>query len=320
MAGNVSARENALHCLGTALHPRTRTANQAMQQAKLTEWNLRKYPVYTEVEDNQLTIPGRCAVVRDSPMIAGMVEIMGEVNEGYTIIQNEDLEPLLDTLAEESGSTFVTAGELDGGRRVFVTLKLPGVAKVGGVDVVDNYITVLSGHDGETSTSLMITPVQVRSASTLNLSFQQANYVLKVKHTRGAHKILAAQAREALEFSFNYLDHFQETADRLIERELTQSRFEQLITSNFGAPKGASPSTITRTQNKLDQMAELFSDSYSLAGVGETAWAGLSALTEWHDHYSPVRVLPGMEAEQRSRNALLTPAFKNKALHVMVQA
>jgi len=318
-AGNVSARPNALHCLGATLHPKTSSANQALQQGKLSDWNLRKVPLHVEVGPQKLVVPDRFAVIRDSPMIRGMVEVMGDVGKSYTIIQNEDLEDLLDTLKDEFGARFDAAGEIDGGRRAFVTLKLPGVAKIGGADVVDNYITVINSHDGNTSAVLMITPVRVSDSGTLNISFKKASHVFKIRHSVGAHKLIAQQAREAMEFTFSYLDAFQEEADRLISTTLTQARFEELITRNFGAPKGAPAPTVTRTQNKLDQMAELFSDSYSLAGVGETAWAGLNALTEWHDFYSPVRgVGAGGEAAVRSRKALLDSDFKNQAMKIMM--
>lgn len=318
MSHYVSAREDALHHLGRKIPASTLTALDALDRGGLSGWNVKKYPSYTQVQDQQLPIPDRFAVVRNSPTVPGMMEVMGEVGKGYNIIQMEDLAPLLDVLKEESGATFEAAGELEGGRRAFITLKLPGVAKVGGVDVVDNYITVMNSLDGNSSTSMMITPVRVEGASTLNLAFQGAEHTFKVRHTVGAHKLLAAQAREALEFTFNYLDRFQEEADRMLAADLTQARFEELISSNFGAPAGAPAPTVTRTQNKLDHMAELFSDSYQLAGVRGTTWAGLTALTEWHDHFSPVRgAVAGNESDVRSRKALMDPAFKNKALNLM---
>jgi hypothetical protein len=128
------------------------------------------------------------------------------------------------------------------------------------------------------------------------------------------------QAREALDFTFDFLEGFQEQAEQLINTTLTQGQFEEIIARNFGAPDDAPNSTITRTENKLDQMAQLFSDALTQDGVRNTAWAGLNALTEWYDHYSPVRgagVNTGTEDELRSRKALLDPAFKNDALRIM---
>lgn len=318
--GRTSAREHALHLLGTTL-PGATSAQEAMKFSRLTGWNLRKSPATTQVGDLTLTIPGLYAMLRDNPVVDGQVDILGAVGNGYKILQNEQFEPLLETLKEESGAVYETAGELDGGKQVFVTMRLPGAANVGGVDKVDIYIAVIASHDGETASRLMVTPVRARCQSTLNLAFKNAKHIYPVRHTTGADKLLHQQARAALDFTYDYVDAFQEQAKKLIEAPLTQSRFESLISDHYGAPAGADIRTITRAQNKLDKMAELFSDSFALDGVRETAWAGLTALTEWHDHHFPVRKVEGStELEVRSRKALLDPAFKNAALKTMLTA
>jgi phage/plasmid-like protein (TIGR03299 family) len=310
----VSARAHALHHLGTQL-PGAATAEEALKFGRLSGWNIRKTPAQCTVAGKTLTIPGRYAVIRDNPLVDHQVDVLGDVGASYQVIHFEDLAPLMDLIAEQSGATFDTAGELDEGRKAFVTLRLPGHAKVG-KDLVDNYITVMTSHDGESSTKVMVTPVRVLNQATLNLAFNKADHLFKVRHTVGAHGTLVQQAREALEFTFNYLDGFQEQANKLANTTLTQTAFERLIERNFGAPAGAATNTVTRAQNKLDTMAELFSDRYTQEGIWGTAWAGLSALTEWADHYSPVRATD--EQQARSAKALLDPAFKNKALKLML--
>jgi len=314
-ASFVSARVDAWHGLGATL-PDAFTAEEAMKFGRLGGWNIRKVPAQCTVAGKQLAIPGRFAIVRDNPVADNQVDVLGDVGKAYQIIQNEDLAELLNVLVDESGAHFETAGAIDGGRKVFVTMKMPGHAKVGGVDKVDNYIAAMTSHDGESSTKIMVTPVRIVCQNTLNLAFKRADHMFKVRHTVGAHQVLVQQAREALEFTFNYLDGFQEQAEQLINTTLTQSAFEQLIERNFGAPAGAAANTVTRAQNKLDTMAELFSDSYTQDAIRGTAWAGLNALTEWADHYSPVRAADELQA--RSTKALLDPAFKNKALKLML--
>ena len=312
----VSTREDALHQLGTRL-PDAATAQEAFKFGRLSGWNVRKTPLLAQVGNQQVPVPGTYALVRDNPVVDNQVDVLGTAGTGYKIIQHEDLEGLMDRIAEESGATFDTAGELDGGRRAYLTMKLPGHAKAGGVDKMDNYITVLNSHDGNIGTWLMVTPVRPRCQSTLNLAFQGGSHVFKVQHTTQAHKYLAQLAHDALEFTFSYLDKVQEEADRLIGTPLAQGKFEQLIQHSFGAPKGAAVHTLTRTQNKLDHMAELFADSYNQTGVQGTAWAGLTALTEWHDHFSPVRGGELSSTDARSIKAMMDPAFKNKALKLM---
>jgi phage/plasmid-related protein TIGR03299 len=317
----VSARLDAWHQSGIVL-PDTFTAEEAMEHGLLGGWNLRKQALFTQSEDGKkIVIPRQYAVVRNNPVIKKQVDVMGVVGEKYAIMQNESLAHLLNTLVDESGAHFETAGAIDGGRKVFITMKLPGNIKIGGKDRVDNYIAVMTSHDGSTSTVFMVTPVRVVCENTLNLAFNNSSNLFRVRHTIGADKIMIQQAREALDFTFDYLGGFQEQAEQLINTTLTQGQFEEIIARNFGAPEDAPNSTITRTENKLDQMAQLFSDANTQEGVRNTAWAGLNALTEWYDHYSPVRgasANTGTEEELRSRKALLDPAFKDDALRMML--
>jgi phage/plasmid-like protein (TIGR03299 family) len=318
-ASFVSAREDSWHHLGTIL-PDTFTAEDAMKHGLLGGWNLRKTALHTEVAGHKLLIPRMYAVVRDNPVIKKQVDVLGTVGESYTIMQNESLAHLLNLLVDESGAHFETAGAIDGGRKVFITMKLPGNIRIGGVDRVDNYIAVMTSHDGSTSTVFMVTPVRVVCENTLNFALQGSPNMFRVRHTIGADRIMIQQARESLDFTFDYLEGFQEQAERLINTTLTQSSFEEIIAKNFGAPDDAPNSTITRTENKLDQMAQLFADAQTQEGIRNTAWAGLNALTEWYDHFSPVRGASentGTEDILRSRKALLDPSFKNDALRLM---
>lgn len=319
-ASFVSAREDAWHQLGQVL-PDTFTAEQAMEHGYLGGWNVRKEPIFAQVGDQQIPVPNRYAVVRDNPVTKGQIDVLGDVGSAYHVIQNEELAGLLDTLVDESGAHFETAGAIDGGRKVFITMKLPGHIKIGGVDPVDNYIAAMTSHDGWMPTSIMVTPIRIVCQNTMNLAFKESSNVFRVRHTSGAQRALVQQAREALDFTFGYLDGFQEEANQLINTELSMSKFEEIVTREFGPAKGedAPAATQTRWEGKMDEMLMLFGDASTHAEVRNTAWAGLNTLTEWYDHYAPVRgVGADDEGAARSRKALLIPGFKNKARDLMM--
>lgn len=313
----VSARVDAWHRLGTVL-PDAFDAHSALKYGGLADWNLRKQPTWTTDLDGTVhQMPGRYAIMRDNPFEDGRVDVLGNVGEKYTIVHNEELVGFLDTLVDESGAHFETAGAIDGGKRVFVTMKLPGHIKVGGVDRIDNYIAAMTSHDGSTATQIMVTPVRIVCQNTLNLAMNNHSTSFKVRHTSGITKVLLQQARESLEFTFDYLDEFQAEAERLINTTLTTDRFEEIITKEFGAARDAKMIAVTKAEERIQQMMGLFADSYTHEGLRETAWAGLNALTEWHDHFVPVRPGAGATLEDelatRSRKALLDPAWKDSA-------
>lgn len=317
VASFASANELAWHALGEVVEG-AMTAEQAMKKARLGGWDVRKLPLLAATETGEaLPIEGRYAIARNNPVVKGQVDILGVgQTESYHEIQNEEHADLLNAVVDESGAHFQTAGALDGGRKVFLTMKLPGHIRIGRVDPIENYLAAVNSHDGSMAFTFMVTPVRVVCQNTLNLAFGEASHVFRVRHTSGAQKALVQQAREVLEVTFNYLDEFQEQAERLINTTMTQSRFEEIISGAFGAPEGASVATVTRCRNKVDAMAELFSDAFTQDGVRETAWAGLNAMTEWFDHQSPTR---GDDRDNaRAMKAIFDPSFKNRALELML--
>lgn len=316
-ASFVSARQDAWHKLGVTL-PDTFTAEQAMEHGLLGGWNLRKEPIFAHVGDQQIPMTDRFAVVRDNPVIKGQIDVLGDVGTAYQIVQNEELAGVLDSLIDESGAHFETAGALDGGRKVFVSMKLPGHIKIGGVDPVDNYIAAMTSHDGSTSTVLMVTPIRIVCQNTMNLAFNNNSNIFRVRHTSGASRGLVQQAREALDFTFDYLEGFQQEAEKLINTEMSMVEFEKIIANAFGPGKDATKAAVTRWENRADEMVQLFADAHTHEGVRNTAWAGLNALTEWYDHFAGVRGAGGEEDVVRARRSLLDPTFKNQARDLMM--
>lgn len=304
------ARSDAWHQLGQQVG-HAMTAEEAMRLGMLGGWNLRKAPLFAYAGDERIVVPAKYAVLRDNP-VEDRADVLGVVGEPYKIIQNEAHADLLNALVDESGAHFETAGAIDGGRKVFITMKLPGYMKVGGVDRVDNYIAAINSHDGSMAFTFMVTPVRIVCENTLNMAFSNHSSTIRVRHTVGADNILIAQVREALDITFNYLDGFQEEAERLINTTMTQSQFEEIIAREFGAPEGAPLATQTRCENKVLAMAELFADADTHKEVRNTAWAGLNAITEWFDHFSPTR---GDDRDgTRAVNAVMDNVFKNRAL------
>ena len=310
-ASFVSARVPAWHQLGTVL-PDSFTAEEALKEANLANWNLRKAPIFAldEVTGEMQRIEDRYGVIRDGG------DPLGVVGNSYSIMQNEQLTGLLDALVDESGSFYETAGAIDNGRKVFVSLKMPQNILIGGVDPVDTYLTAMTSHDGSSSTVIMVSPVRVVCQNTMALALRNAKSQFRVRHTSSADRVILNEARAALDLSFGYLDEFQDLAERLINTTMTQSTFEQIVEAEFGAPADAPNATQTRSQNKIDEMVRLFADSNTHEGVRNTAWAGLNAFTEWFDHYSPVRGSEP-EADVRAKRTITDNTFKTRALELV---
>jgi phage/plasmid-like protein (TIGR03299 family) len=320
-ASFVSAHTAAWHQLGTVLDGKF-TAEQAMEHGHLGGWDVRKWPAHAVNPDtgDLIAREGMFDIVRNNPVVPGRIDVLGSniVSDGYQIIQNEEHAEFLDALVDESDAHFETAGALRGGAQVFLTMALPEHISIGGIDPVRNYIAAMNSHDGSMSFTLMVTPIRVVCANTMNLAFGNKSHVHRVRHTTNAHKNVRQQARQALDISFKYLEGFQAEAEALLNTEMTLGQFADIIEREFGAGDDSSKAAITRANNRIAEMLDLFEVADTQANIRHTAWAGLNALTEWSDHFSGVR--GGDHDSSRAIKALFDPSFKNQALKAMLAA
>lgn len=289
-ASFASARIDAWHRLGTIARD-AMTAEEAMNLAYLSGWDVRKLPLTTtEVTEQGVTsieLPDQFATVRTNPKTNG-TEYLGVVGANYTPVQNEQHCELLNTLVDESGAHFETAGSLKGGRQVFVTMRLPQTMRIADTDAVDLYIAGCNSHDGSSAFRLLVTPTRIVCANTQAMALHNARTSYSIRHTAGA-KGRISQARKALGLVWRYAEEFERAAERMINETLTIGAFEKVCRELW--PIEANPST--RTKNNHDRrtatLRYLFTEADTQASIRGTAWAGLQAVGEYLDHYAPAK-------------------------------
>lgn len=303
----VSARKDAWHRLGTVL-PDCFDAQTALETAHLANWNVRKEPMQTV---SGLAIPDKFANVRTNPY-TGETDVLGVTGNQYVPIQNEDHVEFLNTLTDESGAHFETAGSLKGGKEVFVTMKLPESMKIAGVDEVETYIAALNSHDGSSSFRLLVTPVRVVCANTQAAAIKQARSSFAIRHmASGAKRI--GEAREALGLTFQYLAGFQEEAERMINETCTLQEFSKIVDQITGVVSVANSARAnTSIATDRENLFYAFDQSPTVQDIKGTRWGAYQAVTEWADHMFPVR---GNDKE--TARALRTASGSNDKLKIM---
>lgn len=304
-------RAMAWHQMGTTLPTGITSAEDALRESGLANWNVRKEPIYL---DDGLLVPGKFATVRDTP--SGGKEVMGVVGKQFHILQNEDHIPFLDAFADETGATFDTAGTTTGSEETFISMKLPSMVNVlGNTDRHDLYVTALNSHVGSRSFTLMVTPVRVVCTNMQSAALGDASNSFRVRHTSGATRTVVNEARQMVDRVFTYLDDFQKHADILASKKMTDDEFYAIIQREFGSESTA-PHVVARVDAKFDALMYLFTQSETQEGIRNTAWAGYNALVEYFDHYSETRG----DNPNRSRaiNSVLDPSAKRRALRAVV--
>lgn len=290
-AAFVSVREDAWHKLGTVVDSEL-TAQQALDTAHLSNWNVRKAPLFIE---GGVPVKDRFATIRNNPFKEGQIDVLGVVGNKYQPIQNEDHADLLDALVDESGAHFETAGSLLNGKQTFITMKLPQHIEIGGMDKVETYIAALNSHDGSKAFQFIVTPVRIVCANTQAVALAAAKSRFSVRHTKSGADGIIAQARETLGMTFKYLDTFQLEAEKMIQQTLDEAKFFEIVEKLYPSDEDASDIIKLRTSLHQNKLMELFVDSPTNTEIRGTAWAGYQAVTEYLDHFVSVQ---GKDADQ----------------------
>lgn len=291
-AAFVSARQDAWHRLGTVTTD-VMTAEEALSAARLGGWNVRKLILTArELSDSGVTsheVERYYATARTNP-VTGATDILGVVGETYRPVQNEANCEILNTLVDESGAHFETAGSLYGGRQVFVTMKLPETMELAGHDKLDLYIAALNSHDGSTAFRLLITPVRIVCANTQAMAISAAKTSFSIRHTETA-KGRIDEARRALGLTFKYLEEFETAATRMMGEELAMAEFRKVCDELWKPADRAKDSarTVGNFDRRSAALDQLFNQAGTQANIRGTRWAGLQAITEYIDHVAPAK-------------------------------
>jgi phage/plasmid-like protein (TIGR03299 family) len=243
--------------------------------------------------------PDAFGSIRTNPF-TGAVDYLGPVGSKWTPIQNEDNCDLLDTLVDESGANYEVAGSLNGGKQVFVAMRMPEHMMIGGVDEVVPYIAACNRHDGRGALKLLVTPVRIECSNSQAAAFRQARSEFTIRHTKN-HAQAMAVAREALGLTFKYIEGFQAEAEKMIQQSLTNKAFEDIAKQLVGDPEFMKGAAKTGATEKLTGLMDLFTESPTATTIRGTNWAGYQAVTEWVDFFSPIRTKGDAQQARASR-------------------
>lgn len=283
-------------------------AEEGMKAAHLDKWDVRKLPIYAaredrsgmsartvefKDEDGNVNIYG---VVRNNPF-TGAPEGLGTVGKLWTPVQNEELGELMDYVAGESGAKFHTMGSLEGGRAVFMSMKLPEGVLVGGEDAVDLYFIGANRHDGQASLWAFVSPVRPVCKNTVDMALRAAKRKWSMRHV-GDVQGKVQQIREGLEMTYKYAKAFENVANGLLADPFTEGEMDELLKELIPDPESEKEGWVNRAVGQRSSIMNLFNNSDTTEFGRGTKWAAYNAVTEYADWYRPG------SPERRAREAL----------------
>ena len=307
-----TAREVAWHKLGTVTTD-SLTAEDALKTAYL-DWQVLKseQPVGVMVENEYITTGDKFATYRFHPKTK-KAEALGVVGNRYTPVQNAEAFSMLNNIADESGAVFETAGSINNGKKVFMTMKLPNTLQIGGIDPVDLYLMAWNTHDGTSSFQIVVTPIRVVCQNTLTAAIGTAKSTFALRHTTNVGGKVQ-QAREALGLTFKYVEAFEKQAEALLSQKMTDKEFYSLVEKMIPIDEEDS-----RARNLADTARGTLNALWiapTQTNIAGTKWAAYNAFTEYADWARPVK-----SAQDSARAIRIVTgagdAFKNKALALL---
>jgi phage/plasmid-like protein (TIGR03299 family) len=261
------------------------TYAQAMTRANLEGWNVRTVPLTVNIDGVNYDLKDRQLTVRNNPA-TGAVEPIAPTGGRYKGVQNEQAFAVAAHL-EALGATVETAGSLNLGSRVFMSLMFNKgfvIDPDGAGDTVQGYLLLSSSHDGSLAVEACSTWVRVVCANTLDMALPGAERAYKIRHTANA-EIKLAEAQEIFLMANGYGDALAEEARALFETDTTSAEFFDIVSRVY--PKPGSPESkvkeskrgLTVWEKKVDTLQGLFTGR-TIENIGGTAWGALNALTE----------------------------------------
>ncbi len=150
-------------------------------------------------------------------------------------------------------------------------------------------LIVWTSHDGSVAVQAAITPVRVVCQNTLNLAMRSAKQSFKIRHTQTAEGKIQI-ARETLGLTFNYMDEFEKQAQELFATEVSDKKFHEIIRTLYPKPKeDSSKIALTKWENKVVLLDDLYFNSPTNENIKGTAWGVLNTLTERLDYFRSSR-------------------------------
>lgn len=239
-------------------------------------------------------------------------EHLGTVKSQYEVIQNADAFNFLEELID-GGMRVVSLGSFKSGAVVFANI-LAKEAEVVKGDPVQNYLQVVTSHDGTLSLDFFSSVVQMVCQNTLRRAMRAAKHHLKINHTKTA-SVKLEQATAFLRLVGRDIDDFNEKLRFLTTKRITPEIEELFLNKLIGeVPEDAKSK---RKANMREAILQSPDNSEVVRGISGTAYALLNRVTNYVDHFSEGTTSP----EKRAISAAFGSgdARKRKAIDVLLE-
>jgi phage/plasmid-like protein (TIGR03299 family) len=256
------------------------TVAEALAKSGL-DWTVSKRPAYCDVAGEKAEIPGRYVVQRD-----GDDKPFGVVGKTWQPVQNNDGFQLIDeVIAQAGGRAWIqSAGELDGGKKVWVLAHVDSDLQIAGEDYVQ-HILFINGHDGRCSVTAAMADIRFICSNMQMLDPAiDSGRIVRVRHTTNATSKIA-EAAHILGLRNKRAEELAKQGEWLVDQTMSDGQFAEFLESLMPVKEGqeGKPSE-TMALKRREQIADLYFDAPTCAPLKGTRWGAYQAVLEYGQH------------------------------------
>lgn len=206
------------------------------------------------------------------------------LSERYRVMQNRRAMSIVDDLVKQAGARIASAGPLRDGAQAWVLVRLPKVVEIGGIDTekVETYILVTNSFDGSLAIGIHIVRVRVVCANTLALALSGAVRSFKIRHTESLDDRLE-EARKALEITWRYEEEFENAANALLAKPITDAEFDSFLESLVPSV-GLTDKARINAENTQSIIRDVWNETPDIQPIKTSAWGAVQAVSDYADH------------------------------------
>lgn len=209
---------------------------------------------------------------------------LGVVGKIYRPIQNRDGFTFIQELLAKEDLIWESAGALRGGKRAFISTRLPAdvVIDAGGIaDTVVPHVVFINSFDGNTPLLGLVTPWRPRCGNTERLAVSGAITRWTARHTANALND-PEDARRTLGLTVKYYEQFAAEETQLARTAMAMSEVDELIASMWPLEEDATKTQRTIAGKRRDTLLSRFDGE--VCEVGRTAYAAERMVTGYLDN------------------------------------
>lgn len=277
----------AWHGLGTVVQG-AQSPIDAMRLAG-TDYVVAKAPVMAVLPDAEpIQIGGYRATFRTDTN-----QVLGVVSDDYQVVQNVTPMQMLGEIVKTKEAGIVAHAALGRGERLFAVLDLKRLSDIklpGDPSTWDAYLVAQWWHNGAGALSIGPSLVRVECQNMANAQLAYAE-----RQGRLARIVHRGDMGEAVEEAQRILGYAERNVDAFMSlmQQLNDVAVENKYVPDFTEALIPIPTEMERKRSReeaREAIAHLYLASDKMVGVPRTAYRLFQAVTEYADHYRPLRV------------------------------